>query len=333
MAEYVIRAAQPADNEALIALERRSPLIVGETELSFDRAPDFFAASRLQECWRMAVAAAGDRLVGVSASAAYPASLLGRERLLSYTHHMRVDPEYQRHGVGRALGRWLGQSWPPLAIVPERSYAFIDSSNTNSLAFAASGPGPGPWPIDAWMQNLPATEPDAAATAEPLSEADSDEALALLARTHAGLELCPTFSRDWLRARLARSPRYGWAQWRGLRRGGRLVAVAGLLDQGAASATLAHNRRSDETTVGRSLVVLDYGFSDTVAMLALIDALRGEAAARGRHTLAISAPDCSPLFERVMAAASSCLRLKFLAGRLPRTGYAPRGVYLDPIYF
>lgn len=232
MAAFAMRSACPNDNAALIALERRAPLIVGESELSFDRAPDFFAASRLQECWRIAVAAAGDQLVGVCGSAVYQASVLGRERLLSYTHHMRVDPAWQRHGVGRAMGRWLGQSWPPLNVVPDRSYAFIDSTNSNSLAFAASGPGAGPWPLDAWMQNLPAGDPEAAGMTESVAETDAGAVLALLTRTHAGLELCPGFSPDWLRARLARSPRYGWSSWRGLRRAGRLVAVAGLLDQG-----------------------------------------------------------------------------------------------------
>ena len=334
MAEYELRAAAPEDNAALIALEKRSPLIVGERELSFDRAPDYFAAQRLQERWQMVVAEGGEGLVGVSASAVYRATLLGSERLLAYTHHMRVDPAYQRHGVGRALGRWLTDHWTSQGVKPERSYAFIDATNRNSLAFASSRPGPGPWPIDAWAQELPAARFDAdEAEPDDLNADDEDDVLALLAATHAGLELLPPFSRDWLQARLTRTPRYSWTHWRALRRAGRLVAVAGVFDRGAIAATLLRERQGGEPQVGRSLAVLDYGFTDAAAMLALLEALRAEAGACGRQTLSINVPESSSLYERVMQEAASSIRLKFLAGEHPVAGTVLRGVYLDPVYF
>lgn len=332
MAEFEIRAATTEDNEALIALERRSPLIVGESELSFDRAPDYFAGQRLQERSLMAAAEAGGALVGVSASALYRTRLLGQERLLSYTHHMRVAPEFQRHGVGRALGKWLRENWLVAGAKPDRGYAFIDSANSDSLAFASRGEGPGPWPIDGWLQDLPVSDSGTDWSTERVGAADAGAIVALINRTHAGLELFPGYTAASLAARLQRSPRYGWAQWHGLRRGGELVAVAGVYDQGDTVATIMRDRTTGETRQLRGLVVLDYGFSDASAMLDLLVALRGLAAANDRQALEISVPDCSPLFEHVQQQSAHTIRFKFLGGEHPPADYSPRGIYIDPIY-
>lgn len=41
---YTIRDACPSDNDALIELEMRCPLDLGEAELVMDRRPDFSAS-------------------------------------------------------------------------------------------------------------------------------------------------------------------------------------------------------------------------------------------------------------------------------------------------
>ena len=331
MGEFALRAARPSDNAALIALEKRSPLIVGDTELSFDRAPDYFAGAHLQERTLFAVAEAEGRLIGVSASAVHTTRLLGRQRLLSYTHHMRIDPAWQRHGVGRALGKWLRERWPIWGVRPERGYAFIDAANSNSLAFAGRGEGPGPWPIEGWLHDLP-TAAGGNVRIESIDRGDLGEVAALLNRTHEGLELFPGYSSERLAARLQRSPRYGLQEWRALRRNGRLVAVAGVLDQGAAVAATARNGRTGEEQSSRGLTVLDYGFSDAGAMRDLLSALRAEAAERGRQALEINVPECAPLFEHVAGEASYTICFRFLGGDHPPAGYPLRGIYIDPVY-
>ena len=45
---FCIREATAADNEALLELERSSPLDLGEVELSMDRSPHYFASLSLQ---------------------------------------------------------------------------------------------------------------------------------------------------------------------------------------------------------------------------------------------------------------------------------------------
>lgn len=331
MADFQIRPARPSDNAALIALERRSPLIVGETALSFDRSPDYFAGARLQERSLFAVAVAAGEPIGVSASALHTTMLLGRPRLLSYTHHMRIDPAFQRHGVGRALGKWLRDRWPAWGATPERGYAFIDAANADSLAFAGRGAGPGPWPVDGWLQDLPAGGP-AVGDAEAIGPDDLDAVVALLNLTHGGLELFAGCTAERLTARLRRSPRYRWGQWRGLRRNGRLIAVAGVLDQGATAAAITSDRRGNDARVSRGWTVLDYGFADASAMRDLLALLQASAANAGRDALQISVPECSPLYAPVMRDAVQTIRFKFLGGEHPRADDAPRGIYIDPVY-
>jgi len=330
-----LRASRKQDNDALIALEKRSPLVVGEIELAFDRSPDYYAGSRLQERSQYVLAEQDGRLVGVCASAVHPATVMGRERLLAYTHHERIDPKFQRHGFGRALPRWLGQRWLAAGIDYDRTYAYIDSKNAASLAFSASRGGPGPWPVDAWLQDLPANASDPGVHTEPVGPADIDEVVALVNATHGGLELFPIYTPQFLRSRLSRSPQYGWAQWHGLRRDGRLIAAAGVFDQGANVAAIARPRGGGPETISRSLVVLDYGYArgEVQAMMNLLDCLRHLAAASDRQSLEISVPESRPLYGPVMDQASNHIRFKFLGGiPRPHANDHIKGVYIDPVY-
>lgn len=63
---YTIREACPSDNDALIELEMRCPLDLGEVELVMDRRPDFSAQMEVQEHPLVLVAEEG-KLVGVVA--------------------------------------------------------------------------------------------------------------------------------------------------------------------------------------------------------------------------------------------------------------------------
>ena len=108
---FSIREATAADNEALLELERSSPLDLGEAEFTFDRSPDYFASLSLQEHARVMVAEEGGRLVGVCASAWHRAPLLGRPRALLYIHQGRVRSECQRRSIGSLLVWALGRSW------------------------------------------------------------------------------------------------------------------------------------------------------------------------------------------------------------------------------
>ena len=64
-----MREATPADNDALIDLELRSPLDLGDRTISFDRSPNFFAHQEMQAHGRVLVAEDEGQLVAVVAGA------------------------------------------------------------------------------------------------------------------------------------------------------------------------------------------------------------------------------------------------------------------------
>jgi len=100
---FSIREATAADNEALLELERCSPLDLGEAELVQDRSPDYFASLSLQEDARVMVAEEGGRLVGVCSAARHCVPLLGKQRAVLYIQKGRVRPEFQRRRISSLL--------------------------------------------------------------------------------------------------------------------------------------------------------------------------------------------------------------------------------------
>ncbi len=88
-----VRIAKPGDNDALIALARRSPMR-GILTLYIDRAPDFFFLNRQQgDPWRVYVAEKDERIVG-SISIAYRSVYIGgRETTIAYISDAKIPPE------------------------------------------------------------------------------------------------------------------------------------------------------------------------------------------------------------------------------------------------
>src|SRR4030042_3389732 len=108
---FSIREATAADNEALLELERSSPLDLGDVEITMDRSPHYFASLSLQEDARVLVAEEGGRLIGVCAAARHCVPLLGRPRALLYIQKGRVRPEFHRRRVSTVLIWGLLESW------------------------------------------------------------------------------------------------------------------------------------------------------------------------------------------------------------------------------
>lgn len=102
-----VRHARPDDNDALVALAASCPM-TGEIGLCVDRAPDFFALSRLEgDRWRVGVVDGPDRTpiacVGVGARMLY---IDGEATPVAYIGDLKVHPDHRRHGIGIALARW-----------------------------------------------------------------------------------------------------------------------------------------------------------------------------------------------------------------------------------
>lgn len=294
-----IRDACPEDNDALIVLERESPLLLGPAELTFDRSPDFFASGRLQAEHRIAVGEMDGRIVGVVAAAIHSPQLQGQRRRLAYIHHGRIHPSAQRRGVGAALAGWLvdwareqGAEGPYWLIAPE---------NQRSMAFGSRIGGR--WPRDVVfreydLSNLGDASPaegNAGATARPrrLPPERLPEVPALVNLTHRREDLFEPLTAESLAARLSRDPdQYDGRRLYGIVEDWKLVAVAGLWDSGASSEAIRRDGVTGAVRRTRSVAVLDWGYAPgrRDAFAVLLRSLAAEARALGRNALTISEP-------------------------------------------
>lgn len=285
--EVTVRAATPADNNAIIALELRSALVLGDAEEVFDRSPDAFACCRVQDGCRVIVGELEGQVVGLLAGVMFRPMVSGRERSLVYIHRARVDPGYQGRGVGMALStelfRWSaenGGEGPCYAIAP---------SNTPSLTFVERGGGR--WPHDLSLVDIDvslAPEP----TARRLTREQWPAAVDLINATHDGEDFFEPLTTDSLRARLTRDPAYAAESLRGVFDGDKLVAVGGVIDKGRYTERIRIDRATGEERRTRSAAVVDWGFApgreDDLAQL--MDALAADARALGRKWLGICEP-------------------------------------------
>lgn len=285
--EITVRSATPADNDAIIALELRSALVLGEAEELFDRSPDAYACCRVQEGCRVIVGKLEGRVVGLLAGVMFRPTLSGTTRSLVYIHRARVDPEYQGRGVGMALStelfRWCaenGGEGPCYAIAP---------GNAPSLTFVERGGG-------RWPRDLSLVEIDVSDAPETSAKSLSDDhwpaAVELINATHDGEDFFEPASVDSLHGRLSRDAAYTRESLRGVFEGENLVAVGGVLDKGRYTERIRIDRATGEEKRTRGSAVVDWGFSPghQESFTKLLDTLAADARALGRKSLTICEP-------------------------------------------
>lgn len=326
MSELVVREATAADNEAIIALELHTPLVIGDIAETFDRSPDVFACCRLHAECRIVVAALDGRIVGLMAGVVIRPQVQGRERRLVYIHRARVDPDARHKRVAWSLSNHLfawggerGAEGPCYMIAPE---------NAPSLAFVARGGGR--WPVDVVTLHLQASGATAAG-ARPLSEDDLPRAVALINATHAGSDFFEPLTAGHMHARLNRDPQYSIVNLRGVFDGTSLVAVAGMIDRGAHTERIDVNRRTGEVIRSRRAAVADWGFAPGCErpFEQLLEHLAAEARALGRSAVSI----CEPFPGAVPATlpfVRSAIAL-FTPAMPPPAAADMRGLYFDPL--
>jgi GNAT superfamily N-acetyltransferase len=289
-AEVSVRPATAADSDAIISLELRSALVLGDVQELFDRSPDALACCRIQDGCRVIVAEMGGRLVGLMAGVVFQPLIEGQRRTLVYIHRARVDPEFRHRGVAMALSGVLF-SWSAERGAEVPCYA-IAPGNTTSLSFVERGGGR--WPRDLALLDIDVSQATPGA-AEPIAEEQLPEAVDLINATHAGEDFFEPLTVDSLRARLSRDRAYGLANLRGLFAGGALIAVAGLLDKGANTERIRIDRTSGRETRSRSAAVVDWGYTPgrQGQFVELLDCLAGDARALDRTTLTICEPQAN----------------------------------------
>ena len=111
-----LRDATPADNEALLELTAACTMH-GDIGLRMDRAPDFFALSRIEgESVRVGVVTdAGGRVVGCAAAARRIAYLNGAATPTSYAYDLKVHPSARRSAAADLLSLYVRDAAGELA--------------------------------------------------------------------------------------------------------------------------------------------------------------------------------------------------------------------------
>lgn len=105
---FTLRDAEPSDNDGLVALAE-SCSMSGDVELRIDRRPDFFALTRMEEGWRLAVAERDGLIVGCICFSERVSYMDGAPRLTGYVGDLKVHPDHRDAIVADGLSRYAAE--------------------------------------------------------------------------------------------------------------------------------------------------------------------------------------------------------------------------------
>jgi hypothetical protein len=319
-----VREATNADGPILAEIERRCPIVLGDTQFYFDRGADYLASTRLMEDCTIGIASVDGVPAAVSCGAKHVVRVGGTLRPMVTVSHLRVLPEHQRKGLWGAANRILDKYWDNV----DGSNAYISVDNAGMQhGFANTA--------NKWGQIILRAQLDCAALAgppagRPATPADSEALAERLNAFHGEEEMFVPYSAGSLSARLERAPDlYSWDRvW--------LTdhAMVGVWPAGDALRVVSqtHGVRSDSVRG----VVLDYAFSPGAEdeFEALLRAWCGWLAERGMDRLSIVTSPASPGVEMLKALAREVEPYNmWTPGIAVPDGAAERGLYVDPVYF
>jgi len=329
---HIIREATQDDNDALIEMERRSPLDLGDRLLTFDRGPNFFAHQQMEEHGRVLVAEDAGRLVGVVAGAWHDVLIEGQRRRLLYIHQGRMLPEYRRRHMATdlviqnlILARNANFDAP---------YWLISPDNSTSLAFNRRA-GAESWPVDGRFDGFDvAAQHEAGGRVGDMGPEDLPRVVELINRTHAGRDIFMPYTAESLQRRLSLSPAYGWRHWRAYLSQRGLQAAAGLWDFGRSLRITEREKATGKERVALPAFVLDYGYAAGAeeAMVEVFLALMAMAAEGDRNQLTIALPAESRLYALMEGLPHSTTLFRILTPGIPTPREIKGSVYLDPVY-
>jgi GNAT superfamily N-acetyltransferase len=104
-----VREAGPDDALIVADIERRCPIVMGDTSVWFDRGAEYFAFSRLLEDCTVGLASVDGIPAAVSCGAERVVRVGGELKRLYVVSHLRVLPEHQRKGLWGAANSALSK--------------------------------------------------------------------------------------------------------------------------------------------------------------------------------------------------------------------------------
>jgi hypothetical protein len=318
------REATLEDAELLSDIERRCPIVMGDTSVHFERGAHYFDGLRLMEDWSVGLASVDGVPAALSCGAEHVVRVGGALKKLVTVSHLRVLPEHQRKGLWGAANKVLEKYWDHV----DGSNAYISVENLAMQHGFAGTP-------NKWGQVVQRILLDCAALAgppvgRPATPADAAMIATRLNACHGDEEMFVPYTAEGVAARLSRAPDlYGWDRiW--------------LTDRALVGAWPAGDAQKVITTVGGqrsvsvSAIVLDYAFEPgaETELEALLRAWCGWLAARGMDTLVIYSSPASPGSQLLAGLARATDAFFMWTPGIPvPPGAETRGLYTDAVYF
>ena len=312
--------ATPLDAEALAECHAHSPEDLGEWEVTVERSPRPFSQFRLQE--NAAITVLEDRgvILATVTNTRRNAMVGGKLIPIKYDMAYRVRKECRGQGLGDFIRTLqVGAMVPPPRI--GGLHSLIRSENLGAFSFFRHT-GAERLGIERKNPRIPVT-----VLGYPRRPFDADESgirkakrsdirrcVALINRTHRGLDLFRPYTQEYLKAQLdeglpgpkptawlAEHSVYGWQDYYVLEQEGRIVACAGLWDRGRDMREVWRHKESGEERTVTSTDVLDFGYAEGCeeAMARLIAFLVGETDRLERDHLQVPLEQLPSVAERL----------------------------------
>ena len=319
-----VREATEADAPILADIERRVPIVLGDTHVHFERGSDYFAFKRLMEDCTIGIASVDGIPAAASCGVKHVVRIGGVLRPIVTVLHLRVLPEHQRKGLWGAANRILDKYWPTV----DGSSAYISVDNAGMQHGFINTPNK--WSITALRIQLDCAQLAGPAAGRPATPADAPAIVELLNSFHRREEMYVPYTVESLRARLERAPElYSWDKmWITDR------AIIGVWPAGESLCVVTETNGA--RTQSRRGLVLDYAFAPGAEgeFEALIRAWCGSTQQRGMDTLSIFTSPSSPGVEILRRLAREIEPYNmWTPGIAEGPGAREHGLYVDPIYF
>lgn len=298
-----VRQSSWEDDQRVADLFANAPETVGEWQVTVEREPYPFAQLRLQENPFMQVLEDRGVILGAYASSGRNALVGGQEISVGVTTSWRIREGFRGRGYSDLVRNTPG---PSTAQFPMLTYWYVRQENAGARSWVSGlteqwRDGPDEWSADVAGLTATVFHVHGEGTSDPrvreTGRADLEPCVTLVNRAHDGLDLFRPYTAEFLQRRLDDpfwgpkppfwTPVYAFGDHFVLEEDGRILACAGLWDQGRNQRERWSNPQTGESRVVDHTSLLDFGCAEgrEDALADLIAHLAERSSSIGRTTL------------------------------------------------